>query len=120
MAEPAVSPKSTWTATSTSSEALLEDLNAYVVRFNQHYPDHQDMKPYTADDLNKVCYQNATGSGKTLVMHVNLLQFRHYAREADRADELSRVILLTPNEALSKQHIGTSSRTAASERQLVR
>jgi hypothetical protein len=84
--------------------ALLEELNAYVVQFNQHYPDHQDMKPYTADDLNKVCYQNATGSGKTLVMHVNLLQFRHYARETNRADELSRVILLTPNEALSKQH----------------
>lgn len=86
-------------------DALLEDLNAYVVRFNQHFGDHAPVAPYTADDLNKVCYQNATGSGKTLVMHVNLLQFRHYAKESGRADELSRVILLTPNEALSKQHI---------------
>jgi hypothetical protein len=86
-------------------ERLLEDLNAYVLRFNQNYPEHQPIAPYTLDDLNKVCYQNATGSGKTLVMHVNLLQFRHYAKEAGRADELSRVILLTTNEALSKQHI---------------
>ena len=86
-------------------ERLLEELNAFVVRFNQKHPEHQAMKPYTLDDLNKVCYQNATGSGKTLVMHVNLLQFRHYAQESGRADELSRVILLTPNEALSKQHI---------------
>jgi superfamily II DNA or RNA helicase len=86
-------------------ERLLEDLNAFVVRFNQKYPEHQEMKPYTADDLNKVCYQNATGSGKTLVMHVNLLQFRHYAREAGQANDLSRVILLTPNESLSRQHI---------------
>jgi len=89
----------------TNREVLLDDLNAYVVRFNQHYGDFENMDPYVLDDLNKVCYQNATGSGKTLVMHVNLLQFRHYAHEAGRADELSRVILLTPNEALSKQHI---------------
>jgi hypothetical protein len=89
----------------TNSEVLLDDLNAYVVRFNQHYGDFANMAPYVLDDLNKVCYQNATGSGKTLVMHVNMLQFRHYAHEAGRADELSRVILLTPNEALSKQHI---------------
>lgn len=86
-------------------EQLLDDLNDHVRKFNQKYPDHQQMAPYTLDDLNKVCYQNATGSGKTLVMHVNLLQFRHYAQESGRADELSRVILLTPNEALSKQHI---------------
>ncbi|MEZ4740231.1 MAG: DEAD/DEAH box helicase family protein [Flavobacteriales bacterium] len=86
-------------------EQLLDDLNDHVRKFNQKYPDHQQMAPYALDDLNKVCYQNATGSGKTLVMHVNLLQFRHYAQESGRADELSRVILLTPNEALSKQHI---------------
>ena len=27
----------------------------------------------------KICLQNATGSGKTLLMHVNVLQYRHYA-----------------------------------------
>lgn len=86
-------------------EDLLEELNAYVAKFNQHYAEYESIAPYAMDDLNKVCYQNATGSGKTLVMHVNLLQFRHYALEAERANELSRVILLTPNEALSKQHI---------------
>jgi hypothetical protein len=31
-------------------------------------------KYYSEDDLNKLCFQNATGSGKTLLMHVSLLQ----------------------------------------------
>jgi hypothetical protein len=61
--------------------------------------------PYAEDDLNKLCLQLATGSGKTLLMHVNLLQYRHYARMHGKDKDLSRVILLTPNERLSEQHI---------------
>jgi hypothetical protein len=38
-------------------------------------------------------------------MHVNLLQYRHYAAQYGREQELSRVILLTPNESLSNQHM---------------
>jgi len=87
-------------------EGLLRELNEYLEQFNQHWPGHAAVPPYAADDLNKLCYQNATGSGKTLTMHVNLLQYQHYARHAGKADELSRVILLTPNERLSEQHLG--------------
>ncbi|MFH1882413.1 MAG: DEAD/DEAH box helicase family protein, partial [Planctomycetota bacterium] len=86
-------------------EGLLKDLNAFVERFNQHWVDFADVPPYSEDDLNKLCLQNATGSGKTLLMHVNLLQFRHYARKHGKDKDLSRVILLTPNERLSQQHI---------------
>lgn len=84
---------------------LLASLNDYVDRFNEHWADYADMPAYTDDDLNKVCFQNATGSGKTLLMHVNLLQFRHYAAQAGQEQELSRIILLTPNESLSEQHL---------------
>ena len=86
-------------------EGLLNDLNAFVARFNSHWDDYADIPPYTNDDLNKLCLQNATGSGKTLLMHVNLLQYRHYAAQRGKHKELSRVILLTPNERLSSQHI---------------
>jgi hypothetical protein len=86
-------------------EGLLSDLNAFVARFNGHWRDHADVPPYNEDDLNKLCMQNATGSGKTLLMHVNLLQYRHYAAKHGRDKELSRVILLTPNERLSEQHV---------------
>lgn len=90
----------------TDRDALLRDLNAFVEAFNARWSEYKPMPRYEADDLNKLCFQNATGSGKTLVMHVNLLQFQHYARAAGCADELSRVILLTPNERLSEQHLG--------------
>jgi hypothetical protein len=86
-------------------EGMLADLNAFVERFNRHWDDYADVPPYNEDDLNKLCMQNATGSGKTLLMHVNLLQYRHYAAKHGRVKELSRVILLTPNERLSEQHI---------------
>ena len=84
---------------------MLSDLNAYVDCFSQHWHDYANVPHYAEDDLNKLCFQNATGSGKTLLMHVNLLQYRHYAAQVGREQELSRVILLTPNESLSNQHM---------------
>ena len=85
---------------------LLRGLNEYVDRFNQKWPDYAPVPAYTEDDLNKLCFQNATGSGKTLIMHVNLLQYQHYAKQAGKLNDLSRVILLTPNERLTDQHLG--------------
>ncbi len=86
-------------------EGLLNDLNMFVERFNSHWKDYANVPLYNEDDLNKLCLQNATGSGKTLLMHVNLLQYRYYAAKHGKDKELSRVILLTPNERLSEQHI---------------
>ncbi len=86
-------------------EALLTELNDFVTRFNNHWQKYVDVPPYTEDDLNKLCLQNATGSGKTLLMNVNLLQYRHHAKQHNKANDLSRIILLTPNERLSEQHI---------------
>lgn len=86
-------------------DALLAELNEFVERFNNHWSDFADVPPYAVDDLNKLCLQNATGSGKTLLMHINLLQYRHYSAKYGKEKELSRAILLTPKEQLSEQHI---------------
>jgi hypothetical protein len=91
----------------TDRETLLEALNAYVDRFNAYWTSEgyeTGITPYEADDLNKLCLQNATGSGKTLLMHVNFLQFRHHAAKSRFKDDLTRTVLITPNEALSEQH----------------
>ena len=57
---------------------------------------------YTRDDLRVLAFQSATGSGKTLLMHAHILQYRHYL---DRAGgRLNNVVLLTPNEQMSGQH----------------
>ena len=55
--------------------------------------------------LNKLAYWMATGAGKTLVMHANILQYQHYLEKTGRRRELNRIILLTPNEGLSQQHL---------------
>ena len=84
---------------------LLHQLNEFVKRFNATFAVYKNVSLYTEDDLNKICLQNATGSGKTLLMHVNVLQYRHYAARQNMDKDLSRIILLTPNERLSSQHL---------------
>lgn len=85
-------------------EKLLADLNDWVEKFNAGVGAADRVNPYTLADLRKLAFWNATGSGKTLLMHVNILQYRHYLALHGREKELSRVILLTPNEGLSRQH----------------
>ena len=84
---------------------LLASLNRIVADFNADAPNADQIQPYVADELNKLAYWQATGSGKTLQMHVNMLQYRHYLTLNRRDRELNRIILLTPNEGLSKQHL---------------
>lgn len=65
-----------------------------------------DLNAEPAPQLNKLAFWMATGAGKTLLMHVNILQYKHWLERHGRASDLNRVILLTPNEGLSTQHLG--------------
>lgn len=94
----------------SSRKDLVEELNAF--RAKHHRTHNNDFKPvsdYRFDDgfndLNKIAYWNATGSGKTLLMHVNILQYKHYLEKHGQSKSLNRIIVLTPNEGLSKQHL---------------
>ena len=86
-------------------ESLLAALNEYVERFNHRWHDFVDMDYFNEDELNKLSLQNATGSGKTLLMHCNYLQYKHYAKQYGKEKDLSRAILISPNDRLSEQHI---------------
>ncbi len=86
-------------------QGLCDALNAHVTRFNADKAPHDKVDLYQFDDLKKLAFWNATGSGKTLLMHVNILQYRHYLQVHGRERELNRIILLTPNEGLSRQHL---------------
>jgi hypothetical protein len=59
---------------------------------------------YTLDDLRKMAFWMATGSGKTLLFHINYLQFMRCNQGAHRID-IDNILLITPNESLSSQHI---------------
>lgn len=88
--------------------SLLSKLNHYVSVFNDFCVNQgyeSALNPYAYEELNKLCLQNATGSGKTLLMHCNVLQFQHYAKRFAQLDDYSQVILISPNERLSEQHI---------------
>ena len=86
-------------------QAFLTELNTYVQQFNADKADGDRVLEYKTTDLSKLAFWNATGSGKTLVMHINILQYHHYLAKYGRERELNHVILLTPNEGLSRQHL---------------
>ena len=79
-------------------EALRADLN--VARRQER--EMLVMPEYTRDDLHVLAFQSATGSGKTLLMHAHILQYRHYLGRA--GGRLNNVVLLTPNQQMSAQH----------------
>ena len=85
-------------------QALCDSLNRFLHDDFNHRPDTwHDLPDFSVADLNKLAYWNATGSGKTLLMHVNIKQYLYYA-QLHRAKKLNRIIVLTPNEGLSRQH----------------
>lgn len=80
---------------------LLADLNAFIAERNaRHLPVEPQDEPFTEGDLTKLAFWMATGSGKTLLLHLNYHQFLHYNREP-----LDNLLLITPNEGLSEQHL---------------
>jgi len=86
-------------------DKLMEDLNAQVETFNSDKAERDKIEPFKRPDLNKLAFWMATGSGKTLLMHINILQYQHYLNLHGNGREMNRIILLTPNEGLSHQHL---------------
>ena len=77
--------------------ALTDDLNELREAHFAYLPVVQ------ATDLNRLALWMATGSGKTLMLHLNTLQFlRHASGILGQAPQ--RVLFLTPGETLSSQH----------------
>jgi hypothetical protein len=94
----------------SNPEKLRADIAAQIERINQDKEEADQIQGFenaadAAQDLNKLAFWMATGSGKTLLMHANILQYRFYVEKHRRQKELNRIILLTPNEGLSEQHL---------------
>lgn len=85
-------------------QALLDGLNEEMARYRAEQG-AEPFRDYVADDLNKIAFWNATGSGKTLLLHVNIKQYLHYFQAGRRDQYPDKIILLTPNEGLSRQHL---------------
>ena len=80
---------------------FLRKLNDFVQKRNDARAPGDSMDTdFTETDLEKLAFWMATGAGKTLIMHINYHQHLHYCKAA-----LDHVILITPNEGLSEQHM---------------
>jgi len=77
------------------TDRFLNSLNEFV-RERKLNPSYE----FILSDLDKIAFWMATGSGKTLLLHLNFHQFLHYNNET-----LDNIILITPNERLSEQHL---------------
>ena len=92
----------------SDADAFCDNLNAWLQRVKGQSLGLIDFQPYTPDKLNKLAFMCATGSGKTLIMHMNILQFLHYFKRAKRINSklsINKIIVLAPNEGMSNQHL---------------
>ncbi|MFZ8863228.1 MAG: DEAD/DEAH box helicase family protein, partial [Thermocrinis sp.] len=76
---------------------FLGELNKFVNSLEKKV--RETVGEFSEEDLKKIAFWMATGSGKTLIMHINYLQFCKY-----KPFEPDNILLITPNEGLSKQH----------------
>ena len=84
----------------SNPDRLLASLNAFVRDRNiARAPSEGMFEPFAEADLTKLAFWMATGSGKTLLLHLNYHQFLHYS------DPPENIVLITPNEGLSEQHL---------------
>lgn len=80
--------------------SLLRSLNEFVAQHNAGRIAGERWEYFADADLDKLAFCMATGSGKTLLLHLNYRQFLHYNQRP-----LDNILLITPNEGLSEQHI---------------
>jgi len=100
------------------ARALRDEINARIAEHNGEAIEPDQVaafptEPVGDDDadprrqLARLAFWCATGSGKTLLMHVHVRQFRQYHQRAFSAGtwpKLDQIILVTPNDGLSAQH----------------
>jgi len=79
---------------------MLRSLNRFLKKRNAAKTAREPKgAKFMESDLKKLAFWMATGSGKTLIMHVNYRQFLHYNNLP-----LDNILLITPNQGLSEQH----------------
>ncbi|WP_019215184.1 DEAD/DEAH box helicase family protein [Legionella tunisiensis] len=88
----------------SDKSGLCSELNHFLVNFNRSFTEPHRIESFKESELNKLAIWIATGGGKTLIMHVNILQFQHYRNKFGKDKYFNRTILLTTNEGLSLQH----------------
>ena len=92
----------------TDKDAFAEELNIFIEKVKNESRGGIDVEKFIPANMNKLAFMCATGSGKTLIMHINILQFKHYLKKEQQRGsykEINKIIVLAPNEGMSGQHL---------------
>jgi hypothetical protein len=100
----------------TEDPALFAaELNEFLDDLRRRESELADFPDFELGNLRRLAFFMATGSGKTLLMHVNIWQVLHYLQHGRYPETLlpgkaqsrrfDNIILITPNEGLSAQHL---------------
>lgn len=101
---------------------LTEDPVLFTTKLNEFLDDLRrqeselgDFPSFEPESLRRLAFFMATGSGKTLLMHVNIWQVFYYLQHGRHPEailpgkaqnrQFDNVLLITPNEGLSAQHL---------------
>jgi hypothetical protein len=91
-------------------QELIYELNQFLRNYDDE--DIRDLiDEFKEEDLKKIAFWMATGSGKTLIAHINYYQFFHY-----KLFNPDNILFITPNEGLSKQHFDELQKSGISAR----
>lgn len=87
-------------------DAYYDTLLKFINKINEEEDKSRGNEyPYpTQKNLRKLAFWSATGSGKTIIMHINYLQILKYLGQSPK-DEFDNILLITPNSGLSAQHM---------------
>jgi hypothetical protein len=97
-------------------KGLLLELNNTVENLRKDHAGLRTFPHFEPDHLRRLAFFMATGSGKTLILHINLWQIFYYLKKgphpealvkrADGRAKFDNIILITPGDGLSAQHLG--------------
>ena len=85
--------------------AFMNELTEFGLKNKEKYGNNIDLVVFESPNkLRNLAFWMATGSGKTLIMHINYLQFLRYNKGRHKIN-YENFILITPNAGLTQQHM---------------
>jgi len=94
---------------------FVAEINVFLDSLRHTESELSEFPDFGVDGLRRLAFFMATGSGKTLLMHVNIRQILHYLEHGGHPEALlpgkrqersfDNILLITPNEGLSAQHL---------------
>ncbi len=88
----------------TSPTDLMNEITKFGLNNQSRYDNSLELIAFLPKNLRNLAFWMATGSGKTIIMHINYLQFLRYNKGKHKIN-FRNIILITPNAGLTEQHM---------------